>query len=1342
MAAAADLNEFTVEVLAAQAGVKPATVRTVLNRHRHLFEQRSPSSGRRGGQPRVWRVKETAREEVAALISGIAERFDEGQHRLLPANPEFATAEDLEAFAQHLGARELLPHMVRRLLVATQGVNMVSVAAGDAIGSPGFDGRVDAAIASPFVPKGFSVWEFGTAGDPRRKAREDLQRRTLNPKDVVPTATTFVAVSMRRFPGKDEWVSRARAEGPWRDVRVLDGDDLYAWLEQAPEVHVWASEQLGLRPLDVTSLGRWWESWLRQTAPPTPAELVLAGRRDAARELRRALQPDGQVVGVSTDSREEALAFTAAALLVDDSGDKFSAASDSVSNAVVVDSDRGWSRLAATGRRAVLIPRFDRPDVAGAIRNGHRVIVPMGASDDRSRAQIQLPPIGREEAREVFHRADSSLDLHDADLHAAHARRSLISYRRAYAVDPSYKRPAWAERPTAGILAPLVLVGSWEAEAVHDQEAVAAIAGRSYDQIEPELARPVDLEDPPFVRAGNRWQLASPVDAWTLLRSSVPRDALTCWRSSAKAVLSEENPADELHPEERVFAPARGIHRTYSSTLRSGLARSIALVAASSVTGERARDGRPWSEHAADLVTDLLGRSFDGRRWSSLEDVLPALAEAAPEAFLQAAASGLEGNDPPLKAMFTDTQPVAWGMQSPHTGLLWALELLSWSDDYVAEACDILAGLAEIDPDGRLANRPAQSLRSILLPWYPQTGASLDDRLRIVEGILDRRQDIGWQLILGLLPRPHDISQPTYQPLFRDWKSRVTKPTFADHFEMIRGLVALALAHLHRAPQSWSAFIDFLPNLPHDELSRCLELLGQTELEAITAGVRLSTWQALAKLIAAHRRYPAAPWALSDEILRRFEQVALAWEPQDSPERFASLFGWHPDLPGVDISDYTAYESKLAAARQDAVASVLRSSGDEGLTRLISEAPVPGFVGVAVAQIERDEATDTMLTRLAASEPERRAAAGWIEHMSQLAGSHWVTTMLQRASRLPAEVRSRLYLALPNEPDTWEVVDSDVTSVADRFWQGVQSFPASQDHAIEFAEKLLSHHRPWSAVVLLAQHSHRPGSEIPLALIERSLRAAASPENIEPLPPGSIDYDLGVLLDRFEAARGSTDILVEFEYTYFQVLQHARKPKALFGALAAQPEFFVELVRAAFRGANEPASNEPTPSEAEQALQAYAILREWRCPPGLNDDAAVDDDVLQKWVTATRWMLKELDRVSIGDECIGEVLSGSPNGADGIWPCEPIRRLMEDLKSDSLDRGLAIGKQNSRGVISRGIFDGGRQEADLASKYDTWSKQVMTRWPRTGRLLREMARSYRVWARHEDIESEEWAARD
>ena len=202
--------------------------------------------------------------------------------------------------------------------------------------------------------------------------------------------------------------------------------------------------------------------------------------------------------------------------------------------------------------------------------------------------------------------------------------------------------------------------------------------------------------------------------------------------------------------------------------------------------------------------------------------------------------------------------------------------------------------------------------------------------------------------------------------MFQGWKSRVRQPTFADQFEATRRLVALALAHLRRSPKSWPTFIDLLPDLPRDELSHCLELLGQTDLETITADVRLSTWQALAKLIAAHRRSPTAPGRFP---MRRFagsSRSRLHGNPRTPQSATPGSSNGTPISRGLYMSDYIAYERKLAEARQGAVASVLRSSGDEGLTRLIKEAPVPGFVGVAVAETERGKATGTMLARLAA----------------------------------------------------------------------------------------------------------------------------------------------------------------------------------------------------------------------------------------------------------------------------------------------------------------------------------------------------------------------------------------
>jgi hypothetical protein len=230
----------------------------------------------------------------------------------------------------------------------------------------------------------------------------------------------------------------------------------------------------------------------------------------------------------------------------------------------------------------------------------------------------------------------------------------------------------------------------------------------------------------------------------------------------------------------------------------------------------------------------------------------------------------------------------------------------------------------------------------------------------------------------------------------------------------------------------------------------------------------------------------------------------------------------------------------------------------------------------------------------------------------------------------------------------------------------------------------------------------------------------------------------GVRQNEAGAGGAPDELLCELEWVFFSPLQHTRPPKALFRSLAANPRTFVELVTAVFKPKGEAATQQMSPAEAVRAQQAFRVLREWRQPPGLQSDATIDGPLLHEWVSTARQLLEAADRADIGDECIGEVLSGSPPGVDGIWPAEPIRQILEETDSPSFGQGLAIGKFNARGVTTRGAFEGGQQEDAIALEYEEWSRQVMARWPQTGRLLRDMARSYRNWARRHDAIAEEW----
>src|SRR6185312_11620855 len=102
--------------------------------------------------------------------------------------------------------------------------------------------------------------------------------------------------------------------------------------------------------------------------------------------------------------------------------------------------------------------------------------------------------------------------------------------------------------------------------------------------------------------------------------------------------------------------------------------------------------------------------------------------------------------------------------------LLWAIETVSWSSDHAALAAKTLARLAEVDPGGRLSNRPLDSLASFFRPWLPQTSLPLERRVAVLDGLRRDHGRVAWDLMLCLLPEHHAVGHYSHSPVFRAWK--------------------------------------------------------------------------------------------------------------------------------------------------------------------------------------------------------------------------------------------------------------------------------------------------------------------------------------------------------------------------------------------------------------------------------------------------------------------------------------------------------------------------------------------------------------------------------------------
>jgi hypothetical protein len=384
-----------------------------------------------------------------------------------------------------------------------------------------------------------------------------------------------------------------------------------------------------------------------------------------------------------------------------------------------------------------------------------------------------------------------------------------------------------------------------------------------------------------------------------------------------------------------------------------------------------------------------------------------------------------------------------------------------------------------------------------------------------------------------------------------------------------------------------------------------------------------------------------------------------------------------------------------------------------------------------------DDLIPELLPWLDADDPKLQAVAcSWARKKLADNGALWLREVLAQPQMAKADRRVLLALNTEATSETWDALADIDPDLADAYWERMTAWGVDAMDVSRAANELLSRSRPWVAVDLLASTMHQPDKErtsMTPELVKEVLTTALA-ANPDEAKQQSLGYELGLLLDYLEAKGTDPTALARYEFVFFHLLDHHRIPRALFTALASDPSLFVDLAARVYRGKGDP-EQKLDEREAALARHAWWVIRHWRGLPGRRDDNTVDGEHLKKWVHGARLAFAESDRADIGDELIGQTLAASPQGSDEIWPAEPVREIIETIGSQNIESGIHTGVMNDRGVTSRGIFDGGKQEWDLAAHYRELSKQTATDWPRTSRVLRRLAEDYERQARSNDAEA-------
>ena len=1334
-------NGMTVSAAAERLGVGRPALSNLLNGNADLSSDMAT------------RLQDAFGADAKALLEQQAAVLSGGSSSEGAANPPRAYAPPLLSIkaaqlanwvSTEIQARQLLPVLLRKLIHSTGiGLRLVDFPGYDNAERKGVDGRLEADVATAWIPAGSSVWEFSVTEDPQKKANADYAARLRSMPRVERLKCVYVQVTPRNWEGKIKWEAAKNAAGEWKSVRALDASDLEQWLEESIPAQMWLAERLQIPTSGFQTLDDYWQTWRQVADPALPAELFAPSVEAHGKSVELWLsQPSEEPFVVAADSKGEALAFLAClfqsrrASREAESGQAWTSAD----LAIVFESGAVLKKVATATTTFIPIALTDDAEVAisALSRQRHCITVKSRNAFDREPdiAIDLLTPESFEKALTVV-----GLEQDEAERLGRESGYSPTILRRLRSNVQAIRCPAWAETPQfARALIPIALIGAWHAGSKADREIVEAIAGRPYAEVETELARLLQVDDTPVWSVGEHRGVTSKNDALFAISRHITAMDMERFLDFAEYVLSERDPALDLPEDKRWAAGIYGKTRDHSAALRSGVCESLVIL----VRHEAGLFGDRLQLHIENRVAVLILRLLKPLSLDKLvthERDLPRYAEAAPEAFL----SVLEKDIATDKIVFGLLMPAGSGPfgRCLRTGLLWALETLSWSPKYLHRVIAILAELSTVEINDNWVNKPIGSLSAIFRCWMPQTAAPLDVRIAAIERLAKVFPKVAWQLLIEQFEPGSRIGHYSRRPEWRNDASGAGQVVSRrEAYEFSRRALDIALA--------WPK---------HDEktLSDLIECIGSlTDEDAALVWERVNQWRegaddvSKSRLREAIRRYAFTRRArhrnLSAHLLAEARSNYEALQPTDLAIRHAWLFAKHwveesAEEVHEDNLDYSKRGERIHRERQDAMRDVWAQKGLEGALKLLETSEAPDVVGVYAAGCVVSETEAGAVLRSSLSSPAVSAAImdRFLEGFLGAIDAPWRRRVLDEfGTGTSGGELLRVVQCAPFTSETWRFLDDKPESLRHSYWSTVTPrFSRITDADLaELIDRLLEARRPRAAFHL----AHFDWEKVETSQLARLLEEVTTHRD-EPAGTYLLDrYEIGEALTSLAGRPGITDIdMARLEFRFIDALDFDdRGIPHLEKQLAESPALFAQSVALAFKRSD----GQPDPPEfnsgteeqrSNMALAAYRLLEKAHRTPGTEVDGSVNAQALMTWISESRRLCSENGRPTMGDQTLGQLLAKGPGDPDGNWPCRAICEAMDAIASEHVGKGFHVAVRNSRGAHWRG--EGGEQERVLADRYRTWARVRAAEFPFVSAVLESVADSYEREAQREDSDA-------
>ena len=1241
-------------------------------------------------------------------------------------------ANDIIRWSEEISARTTLSVFLRILINSTgKDLEKVDFPGFDDGERPGWDGSVEAGSFTPWIPSGISGWEFGVTKDTKKKAWGDFYKSVDANSESKRKDITFVFVTPRRWQKKTSWVEEAKGKNLWKDVRAYDASDLEQWMEQSVAAQVWFANQTNRPSLGIRTLDQCWKDWADVAIPPLISSFFDIAIDVWSDKIKSFLRENySRPFVIASDSTEESLAFISQVLLA-------SELERDRDRVLVFDKPEILPILAQGSANFIAVVHTREVErELGAYAASLRAIVvyPRNATSEKAPDVMLEPP-----RFEVFSRALKYMGKSSDEINKLYneSGRSLTVLRRRLSSIPAIRNPEWAaNQEIATGMVPLVLAGAWDTRNEADRVILSRLSGQAFVDLEDKITRYLQINDSPIWSISDRGGVVSRMDSLFAIASMISRKDLDRFVCVVRIVLGEGGCAINLEGVGGCELNASNKFMGFSEMLFNGISEAFVMLA---VYGNKlfgARLGFDGEVEASKVIRDLLS-PLTVRKLEDTGRNLPVYAEAAPREFLDIIDRDLRSDHSEIIKLLGNSESWGWS-HYPRAWILWALEGLAWSPVRFPRVVNILGRLSQVEINDSRGNRPIESLFSILCAGVPQTAATLEDRRNAVIMILDKYPEVGWRVCIQQFgDASNRIILSTYKPKWRsdgvEVGEPVDSPELTDSFT--REVITLAL------------------NRPSYTVGMLCDLLSR--LNVLSSEEQVRVWE-----IIDHWREDAHDADLAEvhEEIRvtvpsrsRKESVYLALQPQDVFYRHKWLF----QEESVELSadekyevdkDVDARDAHIEMLRFNALRDVLNERGVEGVLLLADLGSCQHIIGSHLASgLLDDSMIEEIILMCLRPEGNGCSRQNIVSGMLlKLDDGRRVEVYEGLRFKVDDEETLRFLLLFPYRASTWELVDKLSEKVRRKYWLNVVPrcvFQVPEENN-ESVVRLLEVKRPKAAFV-----SVRPKLESITSVLLVQLLDTMTEEGVDERGGYKLcDYDvqrafqiLDLRLDvsLYDKARLQLGYLNFLDTSrYLARGRHGILSLELY--IEEHPELFVQALVCVYkrRGGEEGALDLVVTKGFEKLDQhGRILLRVIARIPGQDElDLDVKKKRLFDWVERIRLSCAQLELVEAADYNLGVMLSRAPLGEDGVWPSEPVRELLEELRSEDVSKGVCTGLYNARGIHVCG--EGGAEERELADKYRRWADALKFSHPFVSSfLLERMVRVYEQEAGQQDVEA-------